>query len=109
MTDRRRLKRMFADTDAIRALGSTNSTHADDLIGTAAALSSLPLAAPPSSLGPAGARFLSALIQAATDASHAAATISDHLSMSDTTARGIASAYDATDRDAAGRIAGARL
>ena len=35
---------MFADTDAIRALGSANSAHADDLADIAATLSSLPVA-----------------------------------------------------------------
>ena len=56
---------MFADTDAIRALGSANSAHADDLAAIAATLSSLPVATAGSPLGPVAARFLSALADAA--------------------------------------------
>lgn len=98
---------MFADTDAIRALGSAHSIHADDLVAIAAALSSLPVAAAGSSLGPVGAGFLSALSEAAADGSRLAAAISDHLGISNTTAYAVASAYDSADSGAAVRIAGA--
>jgi hypothetical protein len=98
---------MFADTDAIRALGSANSTRADDLADIAITLSSLPIAASGASLGPVGAGFLSALTEAAADGSREVAAISDHLGMSNTTAYSVASAYDSTDSGAAIRIAGA--
>jgi hypothetical protein len=96
---------MFADTDAIRALGSANSTHADDLADIAAALSSLPATAAGSSLGPVGAPFLSALTEAAADGSRAVTTLSEHLWMSNTTAYAVASAYDSVDSATGVRIA----
>lgn len=97
---------MFADTDAIRALGVAHSIQADDLADIAAILSSLPIAAAGSSLGPVGARFLSALTEAAVDGSRAVAALSEHLGMSGTTAYAVASAYDSTDSGAGVRIAG---
>ena len=97
---------MFADTDAIRALGSANSAHADDLAAIAATLSSLPITTVASSLGPVGAGFVSALIEAVADGSRAVAALSERLGMSDATAYAVASAYDAVDSDASVRIAG---
>lgn len=97
---------MFADTDAIRALGSANSAHADDLAAIAAGLSSLPIAAVGSSLGPVGAGFVAALTEAVADGSRAVAILSERLAMSDATAYGVASAYDSADSDASIRIAG---
>ncbi|MGZ5363543.1 MAG: hypothetical protein ACXWZR_05565 [Mycobacterium sp.] len=96
---------MFADTDAIRALGSANSIRADDLAEIAATLLSLPAAAAESSLGPVGARFLSALAEAAADGSRAVAALSEHLWVSNATAYAVASAYDTTDSGAGARIA----
>jgi hypothetical protein len=98
--------RMFADTDGIRALGSANVTHADDLADIAAILSSLPTAVDGSSLGPVGARFLSALTDAAVEGSRAVAALSGHLTGSGTTAYAAASAYDSVDSRAGVRIAG---
>ncbi|BBZ18253.1 hypothetical protein [Mycolicibacterium gadium] len=98
---------MFADTDAIRALGSANSVHADDLADVAATLSSLPIAASGSSLGPVGAGFLSALTEAVADGSRAAAALSERLWASDAAAYAVASAYDSADSAAGTRIAGA--
>jgi hypothetical protein len=98
---------MFADTDAIRALGSANSTHADDLARIAIALSLLPNAAAGGSLGPVGAGFLSALTEAAAHGSREVTAISEHLAMSNTTAYTVASAYDSADSGAAVRISGA--
>lgn len=97
---------MFADTDAIRALGSATSTHADDLADIAATLSSLPGLAAGTSLGPVGAAFLRALTQAATDGSRAVTAVSDRLDRSNTTAYAVASAYDSVDDTAALHIAG---
>ena len=97
---------MFADTDAIRALGSDNSAHAADLAAIATTLSSLPVEAAAPTLGPVGARFLTALAEAAADGSHAVAALSDRLSSSSTTAHAAAVAYDDTDHDAGARITG---
>lgn len=97
---------MFADTDAVRALGSANSAHAEDLAAIAHALSSLPLSAVGSSLGSVGAGFLSALTEAVADGSRAVAALSEHLWTSNGTAYAVASAYDAVDRDASAHIAG---
>ncbi|WP_006244283.1 hypothetical protein [Mycolicibacterium tusciae] len=97
---------MFADTDAIRALGSAHSIHADDLADIATTLSSLPITAAGWSLGPVGTRFLSALADAAADGSRAVATLGEHLRRSNSTAYAVASAYDTTDSGASARIAG---
>jgi Excreted virulence factor EspC, type VII ESX diderm len=99
-----RPKRMFADTDAVRALGSANSTHATDLADIAATLSSLPDAA--SMLGPVGAQFLIALAEAAADGSRAVASLSDRLATSNRTAYASAAAYDDADSGAGARISG---
>jgi hypothetical protein len=96
---------MFADTDAIRALGFANSKHADDLAGISATLSSLPAAAA-LSLGTVGADFLAALTAAAEDESRAVAAISSGLWNFDATAYRVASAYDSADNAAAARVAG---
>jgi len=95
---------MFADTDAIRALGSANSAHADDLADIAATLSSLPVAVAGSTLGPVGARFLSALAEAAGEGSRAVLALSDRLSGAHTTAYAAAAAYEDADRGAGARI-----
>lgn len=97
---------MIADTDAIRALGSASSAHADDLADIAAILSSLPFMAVGSSLGPVGTPFLIALTQAAADGSRAVTAISDRLNGSNVTSYAIASAYDSIDSSAGQHIAG---
>lgn len=97
---------MFADTDAIRALGCAHSSHADDLADIAATLSSLAIAAAGLPLGPVGARFVSALTEAAADGSRAVASLSEHLRMSNTSTYTVASAYESTDSGAGVRIAG---
>jgi hypothetical protein len=94
---------MFADTDAIRALGSANSAHADDLAHIAATLRSLDAMAG-SALGPVAERFLSALTAAAEEGSRAVLALSDRLAGSQTTAYAAATAYDDADRGAAARI-----
>ena len=99
-----RPKRMFADTDAIRALGATNAAHADALAGIADTLGSLPVAAG-SSLGPVASRFLSALCEAAADGARKLAVISHQMTGSGETAKVVASAYDSVDSDAGARIA----
>ena len=96
---------MFADTDAIRALGSAHSINAEGLADIAATLSLLPIAAAGSSLGPVGARFVSALAEAAADGSRAVAALSENLWVSNATAYAVASAYDTSDGSAGARIA----
>jgi hypothetical protein len=97
---------MFADTDAIRAWAAANAARADDLAEVVAALSSLPVAASGSSLGPVASRFLSALSAAAADGARAAAAISDQLASAGETTKTVASAYDSVDTSAAKRVAG---
>jgi hypothetical protein len=99
-----RPKRMYADTDAIRALGATNAAHADALTGIAAALWSLPVA-PGSSLGPVASRFVSALAEAAADGARAVTVIGHQLTLSEQTAKAVASTYDSADSEAGARIA----
>jgi len=93
---------MLADTDAIRALGSANSTHAADLAAVAATLSAVPVTA---TLGPVGARFVSALAEAAADGARAVVALSDLLTESSTTAYAVATTYEDADVGAGGRIA----
>lgn len=95
---------MLADTDAIRALGSANSTHAADLAEVAATLSSLPVPAT-SPLGPIGARFMSALAEAAAEGSRAVTALGSRLSASGPTAYAAAAAYDEADYGAGSRVA----
>ena len=86
---------MFADTDAIRALGAANSAHAADLETVAAALSSMPDAG--AMLGPVGARFVSALAEATAETSHAVTALADRLATGSDTARASAGAYEYAD------------
>jgi hypothetical protein len=88
---------MFADTDAIRAFGAASSAQADDLAAVAATLSSMPGLGAGSMLGPVGARFLAALADATTDASHAVAALGDRLAAGCLTAHASAAAYENAD------------
>lgn len=88
---------MFADTDAIRALGAAQSAHADDLSAIAAELSAMPSAAAGAVLGPIGTRFLAALAEATTDAARAVVALSDRLEAAHLTARSAATAYEDAD------------
>lgn len=97
MGGRVRPNRMFADTDAIRALGAAQSAHADDLTAIAAALSAMPGIAAGATLGPIGTRFLSALADATTDASRAVLALADRLEVAHGTARSAATAYEDAD------------
>jgi hypothetical protein len=95
---------MFADTDAIRAMGSANSAHAADLAGVAAVLSTVPLAG--SALGPVGAKFVAALAEAAADGSRAVSALGESLAASHRTASAAAAAYDDADHGAGALITG---
>jgi hypothetical protein len=88
---------MFADTDAIRAFGVANSTHAAELAAVAEALSSMPGAAADSMLGPVGTRFLAALADATTQASRAVAALGERLTAGCLTAHASARAYENAD------------
>jgi len=94
---------MFADTDAVRALGAATAAIADDLAAVAAALAALPS---DPALGPVAARFAVALTEAADAESDAAMTLSRRLAGARGTAYAAAAAYDAADAGAAARIAG---
>jgi hypothetical protein len=91
---------MFADTDAIRALGSATSAQAAELASIAQTLSSLPHTTAAEMLGPVGAGFLAALAEAAADVSRAVTAMSDRLSGARTTAHAAATAYEAADHEA---------
>lgn len=98
----RMLADTFADTDAIRTLGSANAAHAADLADVAALLASLP----PPNLGPVGTRFQSALIEAAAEGARAVTAVSERLAAAHTTAYAAAAAYDDADAGARDRITG---
>lgn len=89
---------MFADTEAIRALGAANSAQAADLAAVAASLSSIPDAVATSTLGPVGARFVAALTDAAMAVSQATAALSDRLAVGHLTAQASATAYENADQ-----------
>jgi hypothetical protein len=88
---------MFADTDAIRALGNANSAQAADLAAVAASLSSMPCV----TAGPVGARFVAALTDATMDASRAVAALSERLAAGHLTAYASATAYENADQQLA--------
>jgi len=88
---------MFADTDAIRAFAAASTAHAADLAAVAATLSSMPGAAADSMLGPVGARFLTALADATTEASRAVAALGERLQAGCLTAHASAAAYENAD------------
>jgi hypothetical protein len=92
---------MYADTDAIRTLGTAASSHAAELANIAATLSALQAT---SALGPVGARFEAALRNALTDGSRQVAALSERLSAAQTTAHAAAAAYDSVDQGASVRI-----
>jgi hypothetical protein len=95
---------MFADTNAIRTLGSAHSVQAADLAAVASILSSLPSGA--SMLGPVAARFLAALADAAAGEARAVAALGDSVSAAGRTAHASATGYDDADQRVGGRIAG---
>lgn len=95
---------MFADTDAVRALGSANRAQADDLTEAAATLSSLTSTSIAPVYGPVAARFVSALVDAAADGSRAITALGDRLAASRRTAHAAADAYDSADHGARRRL-----
>ena len=95
---------MFADTDAIRALGAANSAHAADLETVATALSSMPDSG--AMLGPVGARFVSALAEATAEASRAVMALADRVRAGSHTAHASAGAYEYADERTGTRVSG---
>jgi hypothetical protein len=91
---------MFADTDAVRAFGAAHSSHAADLSAIALTLSSLPIGAVATMMGPVAADFVAALAEAAAAESHAVSTLGDKALAAAHTARSSAAAYDAADQRA---------
>jgi hypothetical protein len=95
---------MFADTDAIRALGAANSAHAADLETVATTLSSMPHAA--DTLGPVGARFVSVLAEATADAAREVSAVADRLAAGGRTAHASAGAYENADERTGAQVSG---
>ncbi len=89
---------MFVDTNAVRALGSDCSTHADDLSITAAELKSLPGAGAAAAFGPVGTGFLAALADAVTTEARAVVALSEELASGHSVSGVAAEAYDDADR-----------
>jgi hypothetical protein len=94
---------MFADTDAIRALGAANSARAADLATVATALSSMDAG---DALGPVGARFVAALAEATAEASRAVTALADRLAAGCRTAHASAAAYENADDSTGTRVSG---
>ncbi|MBE1547554.1 hypothetical protein GGC64_001562 [Mycobacterium sp. OAS707] len=95
---------MFADTDAVRALGAANSAHAADLAKVATTMSSIPAAT--ATLGPVGARFVAALAEATADAARAVTALADRLEAGGHTASASAAAYENADERTGIRVSG---
>lgn len=93
---------MFADTDAIRALGTAHAEHAAELASVAATLSLMPDGA----LGPVGARFVTALAEATAEASRSVTTLADRLTFGCHTAHASAAAYDIADERGGTQVSG---
>ena len=89
---------MFVDTNAICALGTDCSAHADDLSTAAAALKSLPGAGAAAAFGPVGARFLAALADAVAIEMRAVLALGDDLASAQSVTSGVAQAYSDADR-----------
>ncbi len=85
---------MLADTEAIRALARTDTAHSADLAAAAAELAAVPVATAAPSLGPVGARFLTALSDAAAAGSAEAAALAESFAGGSAAARSSAAAYD---------------
>jgi len=89
---------MFVDTNAICALGTDCSAHADDLSTAAAALKSLPGAGAAAAFGPVGARFLAALADAVAIEMRAVLALGDDLASAHSVTVGVAQTYSDADR-----------
>jgi hypothetical protein len=89
---------MFVDTNAISALGTDCSAHADDLSSAAAVLKALPGAGAAAAFGPVGAGFLAALADAVAIETRAVLKLGDDLASAQSTTGVVAQAYSDADR-----------
>jgi hypothetical protein len=89
---------MFVDTNAICALGTDCSAHADDLSSAAAVLKSLPGVGAAAAFGPVGAGFLAALADAVETEMRAVLTLGDDLASAQSVTGVVATAYSDADR-----------
>ena len=89
---------MFVDTNAICALGTDCSAHADDLSSAAAVLKSLPGAGAAIAFGPIGAGFLAALADAVATEMQAVLALGDDLASAQSVTGVVAQAYSDADR-----------
>jgi hypothetical protein len=89
---------MFVDTNAICALGTDCSAHAEDLFSAAAVLKSLPGAGAAAAFGPVGAGFLAALADAVATEMRAVLTLGDDLASTQSVTGVVAQAYSDADR-----------
>ncbi len=95
---------MFVDTNAICALGTDCSSHADDLSTAAAALESLPGPGAAAAFGPVGAGFLAALADAVTKEAQAIVALSEDLASAHSVTGVVADAYSDADRRGSHRL-----
>lgn len=89
---------MLVDTNAVHALGTHCSVHADDLSAAAAALESLPGPDAAAAFGSVGAGFLAALADAATAEAQVIAALSEDLTSAHVVSGAVAEAYADADR-----------
>ncbi|WP_164478697.1 hypothetical protein [Mycolicibacterium stellerae] len=89
---------MFVDTNAICALGTECSAHADELSAAAAVLKSLPGAGAAAAFGPVGTGFLAALSDAVTTQARTVAALSDDVGSAYSVTGVVAQAYSDADR-----------
>lgn len=97
---------MHADTDAIRILATASASHAEELAAVVSALTSLPTDAAASGLGPVGAPFLAAIVDAVAQQAHAVATLGERAAVAARAASASAAAYDDADARAGARVDG---
>ncbi len=98
---------MFADTDAIRALGAASDIAAADLEVAAGRLSTLPLDAAARAWGPVAGRFLDALADAADAHARAVSVLRERACAGGALAGATAGRYSDSDARTAGLLGGA--
>lgn len=89
---------MLVDTNVIRALGTDCSSQADDLLAAAGVLRSLPGSDALAALGPVGAGFAAALIDAVAAEADAITQLSAELESAHSVSGAVANAYADADR-----------
>lgn len=91
---------MLANTSAIHAFGVAQTRHAADLAAVTARLTAAHGGLSPDALGPVGARFLAALIEALTQEARRVAALGERFAAAATTAQSNADAYGGAERRA---------